>query len=76
MNAAVDRLEFAPPPTAGLLRALLLALIAHALLVAALTWGVNWRRQAELTPAEAELWASVPVAAAPKLQEPPQSHRQ
>jgi len=71
MNAAVDRLEFAPPPTAGLLRALLLALIAHALLVAALTWGVNWRRQAELTPAEAELWASVPVAAAPKLQEPP-----
>lgn len=71
MNAAVDRLEFAPPPTAGLTRALLLALIAHALLVTALTWGVHWRREAEVISAEAELWASVPVAAAPKLQEPP-----
>ncbi len=71
MNAAADRLEFAPPPTAGLLRALLLAVLAHGLLVAALTWGVHWRRDAEVISAEAELWASVPVAAAPKLQEPP-----
>ena len=71
MNAVVDRLEFAPPPTAGLLRSLLLALLAHALLVAALTWGVHWRREAEPLSAEAELWASVPVAAAPKLEELP-----
>ncbi|TXT40092.1 MAG: colicin import membrane protein [Comamonadaceae bacterium] len=70
MQAAADRLEFAPPPTAGLLRALLLALLAHGLLVAALTWGVQWKRDAEILSAEAELWASVPIAAAPKLQEP------
>nr|WP_319565885.1 cell envelope integrity protein TolA [uncultured Rhodoferax sp.] len=71
MQAAADRLEFAPPPTAGLLRSLLLALLAHGLLIAALTWGVQWKRDAEIVSAEAELWASVPVAAAPKLQEPP-----
>lgn len=70
MQAAADRLEFAPPPTAGLLRALLLALLAHGLLVAALTWGVQWKRDAEIISAEAELWASVPVEAAPKPQEP------
>lgn len=71
MQAAADRLEFAPPPTAGLLRSLLLALLAHGLLIAALTWGVQWKRDAEIISAEAELWANVPVAAAPKLQEPP-----
>jgi colicin import membrane protein len=71
MNAVVDRLKFAPPPTAGLLRSLLLALLAHGLLVAALTWGVHWRREAQPLSAEAELWASVPVAAAPKLEQPP-----
>jgi colicin import membrane protein len=71
MNAAAERLEFAPPATPGLLRALLLALLAHGLLVAALTWGVQWKQQTQLTSAEAELWASVPQEAAPKLQEPP-----
>ena len=71
MNAAAERLEFAPPATPGLLRALLLAVLAHGLLVAALTWGVHWKQEAQLTSAEAELWASVPQEAAPSLQEPP-----
>lgn len=71
MNAAADRLEFAPPPTRGLPRALGLAIIAHMLLVAALTWGVQWKRSADLVSAEAELWSSVPQQAAPKLVEPP-----
>jgi colicin import membrane protein len=71
MNAAAERLEFAPPATPGLLRALLLAMIAHGLLVAALTWGVQWKQEARLTSAEAELWATVPEEAAPKLQDPP-----
>lgn len=71
MHVAADRLEFAPPPTPGLLRALLLALLAHGLLVAALTWGVNWRRDTQQTlSAEAELWAAVPQEAAPALQAP------
>ena len=71
MNATADRLEFAPPPTPGLARALLLAIVAHALLMVALTAGLSWRREAELVSAEAELWAAVPIEAAPKLIEPP-----
>jgi colicin import membrane protein len=71
MHAAADRLEFAPPATPGVVRAFLLALLAHGLLVAALTAGVQWKREAKIIAAEAELWAAVPVAAAPRLQEPP-----
>lgn len=71
MNAAVDRLEFAPPPTPGLARAMLLAIVAHALLMVALTAGLSWKHEAELVSAEAELWSAVPVEAAPKLVEPP-----
>ena len=68
---AVDRLEFAPPPTAGLVRALGLAIVAHVLLVAALTWGVQWKHDAPELSAQAELWSALPQAAAPKLVEPP-----
>jgi colicin import membrane protein len=66
MNATADRLEFAPPPTAGLVRAVILALIAHALLLAALTWGVHWKRDDTIVTAQAELWSAVPQTAAPK----------
>lgn len=72
MNATADRLEFAPPATPGLLRAFALAVIAHGLLVAALTWSVQWRREAQIISAEAELWSAIPQAAAPKLQEAPE----
>lgn len=71
MHAATDRLEFAPPPTPGLLRALGLAVLAHIFLVAALTWGVHWKREAVIVTAEAELWSAVPQQAAPKLVEVP-----
>jgi len=71
MHAAADRLDFAPPPTPGLLRALVLALLAHALLLAALTWGVSWKRDAETIAVEAELWSALPQQAAPKLVETP-----
>ena len=71
MHAAADRLEFAPPDTPGLLRALVLAVLAHVLLVAALTWGVHWKSEVEIVSAEAELWATMPVAAAPRRQDPP-----
>ena len=67
---AVDRLEFAPPPTAGLVRALGLAVVAHVLLVAALTWGVQWKHDAPEVSAQAELWSALPQVAAPKLVEP------
>jgi colicin import membrane protein len=71
MLAATDRLEFAPPATPGLLRALILAVLAHCLLVLALTWGVHWKRDAQILSAEAELWSAVPQEAAPKLVELP-----
>jgi colicin import membrane protein len=67
---AVDRLQFAPPSAPGLLRSIALAILAHALLLAALTWGVNWRRGETLT-VEAELWAALPQEAAPPLVETP-----
>ena len=60
MNTAADRLEFAPPPTPGLLRAVGLAIIAHGFLVAALTWGVSWKQSPSTLSAEAELWSAIP----------------
>lgn len=71
MHAATDRHEFAPNETSGTLRALSFALLAHALLVAALTWGVSWRSKDINVSAEAELWSAIPQQAAPKLVEPP-----
>lgn len=72
MSAAVQRLEFAPAQAPGMWRSLSLALLAHALLLTALTWGVNWRHDPTLEVVEAELWAQVPQAAAPALP-PPQT---
>jgi colicin import membrane protein len=66
-----DRLEFAPPAQPGMLRALGLAMVAHMLLVAALTWGVHWKREAPEISVEAELWSAIPQQAAPKLVEAP-----
>lgn len=71
MHTATDRLEFAPPATPGLLRSVVLAVLAHTLLVAALTWGVHWKHDDRVVAVEAELWASVPVQAAPPLVEEP-----
>jgi colicin import membrane protein len=71
MNATADRLEFAPPATPGLLRAFALAMLAHGLLVVALTLSVQWRRDAQIISAEAELWSAIPQAASPKMQEAP-----
>ena len=71
MSLAADRPEFAPPPQRGTPLAVLLALIAHALLIAALTWGVSWRREAENDAAEAELWSSTVQQAAPRAVAPP-----
>ncbi len=71
MHAATNRLEFAPPATPGLLRSVALAVLAHTLLVAALTWGVRWKHDDRVVAVEAELWASVPVQAAPPLVEEP-----
>ena len=65
------RLEFAPPPTPGLMRALGLAIVAHALLLAVLGLGVQWKRDATPVTVEAELWSTLPVEAAPAPPPPP-----
>lgn len=70
MSATRHHLEFAPPATPGLVRAVLLALVAHLALVAVLAIGVAWKRETPPVAVEAELWASVPQEAAPLAPEP------
>ena len=71
MSAATfGRDPFMPSPPTGRGPALALALIAHALLIAALAFGVHWRNS-EPTTLAAELWSAVPQAAAPRAAEPP-----
>ena len=68
MDSADDRLAFAPPPQPGLVRAFVLAVIAHGLLVLALMHGLQWQRESENAVAEAELWSALPQQAAPKVE--------
>ena len=65
MTAITARIEFAPPPTQGLLRAFGLAIVAHGLLLMVLTLGVQWKRDPVPITVEAELWSALPVQAAP-----------
>ncbi|MDO8283413.1 MAG: cell envelope integrity protein TolA [Rhodoferax sp.] len=70
MTASQARMEFAPPPVPGLVRALAMAIVAHALLLAVLALGVQWKRDAVPVTVEAELWSALPVQAAPPPPEP------
>jgi colicin import membrane protein len=67
--ATLTRDALIPRNPDGLGRGLGLALLAHALLLVALAFSVNWRSS---NPAgvEAELWAAVPQIAAPRAVEP------
>jgi len=70
MAPAPARAAFMPPPTPGLGRAVALALLAHAALVAALSFAVQWRHSApEPVSFTAELWANLPLEAAPPAPE-------
>ena len=72
MPSAADRLDFLPPRDGGSGRAFALALLAHALLIAALTWGVNWKRSNPDVAFQAELWSNMPPQeAAPRPVETP-----
>lgn len=68
-SAAAQRDLLMPRPADAVGRGLALAIVAHVLLVVALAFGVNWRSRSD-TGLEAELWAAVPVAAAPRAVEP------
>jgi colicin import membrane protein len=52
------------------LRALSLAILAHLVLLAVLSVGVQWKRDAVPETIEAELWARVPIQAAAPAPEP------
>ena len=71
MPSAQDRIDIAPPRDAGAIRSLALALLIHAALIAALTWGVNWKRTDTAATFGAELWSNVPSDAAPITPAPP-----
>ena len=71
MHAHDDRDQFAPPSAPARLRAITLAVLVHAVLIGALTWGVNWKSSSDQPAVEAELWAAVPQQAAPRAVEPP-----
>lgn len=60
-----------PPEAAGMGRGLALALLAHGLLILALTYGLNWRSD-NSAAFEAELWSAVPQVAAPREEAPPE----
>ena len=70
MTALAKHLEFAPPPPSDGARSFGLALLVHALLVAALTWGIHWNDSDQSTAVEAELWSAIPTPAAPRAVEP------
>ena len=57
--------EFLPPPTPGLRRSLVLALVVHALLVIALAYVLPWHLEnSDSPPFTAELWTTPPSGAA------------
>lgn len=60
-----------PPEAAGMGRGLALALLAHGLLILALTYGLHWRSDSSAA-FEAELWSAVPQVAAPREEAPPE----
>lgn len=66
-----DHGRLAPPREGHWLAPVGLALLAHGLLVAALTWGVGWKQDVETPVFEAELWSRLPVQAAPRAEAPP-----
>ena len=68
MSALSKHIEFAPPAPEGTGRSVGASLVVHALLIVALTAGIQWKQDNSLS-VEAELWSAVPMAAAPKLVE-------
>ncbi len=69
MPTTYDRVDFAPPQPKGSGKSFALAAFAHLLLIAALTWGVNWHAE-DNSGVTAELWSAVPQEAAPRLVTP------
>ena len=59
-----DRPEFGPPAAPRSWQSMGLALLVHALLVVALTWGVSWTTSDEAASFSAEIWTGQTAATA------------
>lgn len=68
-NQAVSRDPLLPRKPDGTRRGVLLSVLVHIGLVIAIALGLNWRSRVPAA-SEAELWAAVPQAAAPREVEP------
>jgi colicin import membrane protein len=64
-----ERDPLQPQAPGGTGRGAMLALLAHGLLILAITFAVRWR-SSEPAGVEAELWAAVPQTAAPRMPTP------
>jgi len=71
MQITADTHDLKPPRPGRWLGPVGLALVAHALLMGALTWGVHWQKDEPLVSFEAELWSTVAREAAPRAVQPP-----
>jgi colicin import membrane protein len=71
MQIITDAIDFKPPHTGRWGTPVALALGAHVLLMAALTWGVHWKQDEPPVAFEAEIWSALPREAAPRAVEPP-----
>ncbi len=71
-DLGMTRDPFIPRQPPGLRLGLLLALLAHALLIVGLAFSVDWH-STEPSSVEAELWSSVPQQAAPRAVASPPS---
>jgi colicin import membrane protein len=65
MEATADNLAFAPPPEPAAVRGFVLAVIAHLLLLIALSGLITWQSDDQSSVVQAELWSSIPQEAAP-----------
>lgn len=68
----VPREVLRPPSSDSPRTGLAMSVLAHALLVAGLTLGVQWHSNDEPDGVEAELWSAVPQLAAPRAEPPPE----
>lgn len=66
---SLHRDDLLPQAPQGMRRGLILALAAHAVLIACIAFGVHWS-SSEPTGAQAELWAAVPQTAAERAPAP------
>ena len=59
MQIITDAIDFKPPRSGQWGTPVMLALVAHALLMAALTWGVHWKQDEPPVAFEAEIWSAL-----------------